>query len=167
MYLGLDALLVIVLSFFGFTWVINSQFAFISSLLITYTTYFSYKRMVEHRLQSGAYTLEDDRDEWEKEDDEWEGKDEFDLPLEEQKDFKTIVQEEKAKQKGFFKKKQNILGSIGSAMVPYRLIAYAVLFILFLVLLRREIFAVLPFMLGLSVVPLGSILAVFLKDKTE
>lgn len=147
--------------FFGLTWFINTQVAFFCSLAITTATFFSYQKMVQRRLEAGAYVLEEDEDE----DEEKDPDDPAGLWREEQPlppvDFKTMVQEEKERQK---QEKQGLLSklhlpqSIPSLMFPYRLIAYAMLYVGFLALQRQGVFEIVPFVIGLGAVPLAALL---------
>lgn len=156
MYLGLDGVLLLSSLFLGHAWVLNSQVAFGCSLLITYATFFSYKRMVERRLEAGMIPYENDEEDEEEDDPHGLWKEE--APLPEPVDMKTMIQEEKARQKGAKKYGKNLKNSLIGMVFPFRLVAYLTLLIAFLALNRHELFAAIPFMLGLSVVPVGSVI---------
>jgi Ca2+/Na+ antiporter len=156
MYLGLDGVLLLFSLFLGSAWVLNSQAAFACSLLITYATFFSYKRMVEHRVEAGMIPYEEEYDEDEEDDPYGLWKEEEPVP--EPVDMKAMIQEEKARQKGAKKYGKNLKNSLIGMVFPFRLVAYLTLLVAFLALNRHELFAITPFLLGLSVVPVGSVI---------
>ena len=52
-YLLADIFLIVISLFMGGLWLINTQVAFISSMLVIFASFFSYKGMVEKRLEDG------------------------------------------------------------------------------------------------------------------
>ncbi|MBE0495033.1 MAG: hypothetical protein IBX45_01350 [Campylobacterales bacterium] len=159
MYAFAEGCLILLSLFFGFVWLVNTQVAFFCSLCITMATFFSYRRMVETRVEAGAYVLEEEDEDEEKDPDDPAGlwREEPPLPP---VDFRTMAKEEKERQKnqkqGFFGK-LHLSQSLPSLVFPYRLVAYLLLYVGFLALQRQEIFEVVPFVIGLGVVPLTSL----------
>jgi len=156
-YLGANLVLIGVSSFMGGLWLLNTQVAFICSMLITFSSFYAYGRMVNKRLDSGNVVLEEEKDE----------DDPYGLYVpdndEEPKDFKSMVKEEKAKLKSKGNHTRNTLRSLSGLFFPYRLVAYGFLVIAFLYLKRQELFEVVPFLLGLAVVPLSSLVLPWLR----
>jgi len=156
-YLGANLVLIGVSSFMGGLWLLNTQVAFICSMLITFSSFYAYGRMVNRELDSGNVVLEEEKDE----DDPY-GLYALDID-EEPKDFKSMVKEEKAKLKSKGNSTRNTLRSLSGLFFPYRLVAYGFLVIAFLYLKRQELFEVAPFLLGLAIVPLSSLVLPWLQ----
>lgn len=150
-YLGANLFLIAISSFMGGLWLLNTQVAFICSMLITFSSFYAYGRMVNKRLDSGDVILEEDKDE----------DDPYGLYVEEEQkepvDFKTMVKDEKAKLKSKGNNTKNTLRSFPGLLFPYRLIAYGFLVLAFLYLKRQDLLEVIPFLLGLAIVPLSSL----------
>ncbi len=159
-YLGANLFLIAISSFMGGLWLLNTQVAFICSMIITFTTFYSYSSSVKKRLETGLYLPEVDDDERDEDDPHgFYAEDDSLAP----KDFKTMIKEEKVRLKKGGSK--NSLRSLSGLFLPYRLVAYGFLFLAFLYLQRHELFEVLPFLLGLSVVPLSSlVIPLFLRE---
>lgn len=157
-YLGANLILIGVSSFMGGLWLLNTQVAFICSMLITFSSFYAYGRMVNRRLDSGDVILDEEKDE----DDPY-GLYVEDCETSEPKDFKTMVKEEKEKLKSKGSNTKNTLRSFSGLLFPYRLIAYGFLVIAFLYLKRQELLEVAPFLLGLSIVPLSSLVLPWLQ----
>ncbi|WP_234402459.1 hypothetical protein [Campylobacter concisus] len=124
---------------------ISSQISFFASLIILTASFFAYKNRINSRLENA-------RDEilaMQKEEDE----DEEDENLtEEPKEFS--LKDEKArlkKQKFSFKDK-----SFVAAFMPYRLVAYAILFLGFIFLKNENLLNVPGFLVGLAPMPIGA-----------
>ena len=157
-YLGANLVLIGVSSFMGGLWLLNTQVAFICSMIITFSSFYAYGRMVNRRLDAGDVVLEEEKDE----------DDPYGLYVEETtqevpKDFKTMVKEEKAKLKSKGNSTRNTLRSFSGLLFPYRLLAYGFLVIAFLYLQRQGLFEVAPFLLGLAIVPLSSLILPWLQ----
>lgn len=156
LYLGVNLFLIAVSSFMGGVWLLNTQVAFICSMFITFTSFYSYSNRVKKRLDSGV-DLEEEGDE----DDPYGMYEEVEAPKSE--DFKTMVKEEKKRLKQ--RSPKNTLRSLSGLFFPYRLLAYGFLFLAFLYLQRHDLFSALPFLLGLAVVPLSSlVLPLFFRE---
>lgn len=119
-YLFVDILLIVLAIFMGGLWLINTQIAFICSMLIAYSSFLSYKKMVQKRLEDPSIT-------------------ETDLP------------------KSSGRSMENLANSSRGALSLWRLLAYALLFVAILVLIRKDLFEPIAFILGVSVLPLATL----------
>jgi len=146
--------------FQSFNFLISSQVGFLASLLITLSSFWGYKRMVEHKISIGDIPKED-RDELDKIDDKYELYEEE----EEQKevDFKEVVAMEKAKIKGFKSSAINLKRSFFATISPIRLFAYLFLIASFLYLNTHHLLDIFGFLVGVSVVSVVSLIVGFLK----
>lgn len=142
----------------NYVWLINTQVAFISSMIISIATFLSYKRSVDKRVQSveNSNELKNDRDKIDEIDDpfdlysEQEISDKTDFTAQEIKD---IIQEEKSKIKQNSIK--NTLLSAPSFVSIYRIIGYGVLIFGFFALNNNGLFHTISYLVGLFVVPLS------------
>lgn len=151
-------------------WVLNTQVAFISSLLVSIATFLSYKNNVSKRLQNEEQSIDtlDDRDVVDEIDDPFDLYSE-DKPVIENKELtaaeiKTIILEEKSKIKQNTAK--NLFKSTTSFVSLYRIVGYSVLVLGFFYLVNNELFEPFAYMVGLFVVPF-SLLVVKLFSKNE
>ncbi len=142
----------------NYIWLINTQVAFISSMIISIATFLSYKRNVAKRVQNIDYDakLSDDRDKIDEIDDP------FDLYSENEinnqteftsEEIKTIIKDEKSKIKQNSLK--NTFLSAPSFVSVYRIIAYGILVFGFFALNNNGLFQTIPYLVGLFVVPLS------------
>ncbi len=155
-----DALLLGVSLYMGEKWLINTQIAFFSSLFVTISSFLSYKRVVQKRLESGAF---EERDEIEK------IEDRFDLYSEAKSasttdnlstnEIKEIIKEEKAKQTGLKKSGENLIKSAGGLFNPLRVISYVILVLGFLYLVNNHYLKIVPYLLGFLAVPFGALIS--------
>ena len=153
-YFALWLALSVVGKFISNQFFISSQISFFASLIILTASFFAYK----NRINSG---LENARDEIlakiEEEDDE----DEEILPQNEAKELS--LKDEKArlkKQKFSFKDKSYV-----AAFMPYRLVAYAALFLGFLFLRNENLLNVPGFLVGLAPMPIGTFIFGLMENK--
>ena len=151
-------------------WFLNSQVAFIGSLLITIASFLSYKRNVQNRLSnldSSKQMTSEDRDKIDEIDDPYDLYTEYEEIPEEQltpQKIKEILQEEKSKvKKNSFK---NTIFSAGGFVSIYRIIGYAALVFGFFALNNNKLFLPIPFLIGLGIVPLGVLFAKFVFNTT-
>lgn len=151
---------------YDFTWLLNSQFAFVSSLLITIATFVSYKNSVDRRVQNFEEDLDStqDRDKIDEIDDPFDLYSD-DIVQEESKELtadeiRTIIKEEKAKvkQNSF----RNTLSSTSSFMSLYRIGGYFILIVGLLYLTNNNQFEAIPYIVGLTVVPISMLLGKFI-----
>ncbi len=148
-YFLIADLFLIVLSLIvdGKIWLINSQVAFLSSLLITLASFKSYEKLVKNRVELAKDNLHDVQDEIDKIDDP------HDL-YSKDVDFKEVIKEERKKITNLKTAYENFKNSSKGAFSLLRLGAYGFLFVSFLYLVRHELFSIAPYMIGLFVVPL-------------
>lgn len=147
----LGDLLVILLSLIqGGEWLLNTQIAFVCSLLITLASFRSYHTFVTRRVDAGL--IPDDKFDKYYEDDQ------------EEDDEKENVTPRVAKV-GFKQSFQNLALSYKSALSLYRILSYGVLFLAVLFLIRHDDLDAIAFFVGLSVVPLSSFLSVLFVKK--
>ena len=152
--------------FHNITWVLNTQVAFIGSLLITLASFLSYKKNIQNRLSNldtNSHSIIEDRDKIDELDDPYDLYTEYEQIPEEEltpEKIKEILQDEKSKvKKNSFK---NTIFSAGGFVSIYRVIGYASLIFGFFALNNNKLFLPVPFLLGLSIVPLSVLLAKFI-----
>lgn len=148
----LGDLFVILLSLVqGGDWLLNTQLAFVCSLLITLASFRSYHTFVERRVDAGL--IPDDKFDKYYEDDQ-----------EDDDDAKENAVPSHPKV-GFKQSFQNLALSYKSALSLYRILAYGILFLAVLFLIRHDNLDAIAFFVGLSVVPLSSFLSVLFVKK--
>jgi len=164
-YIGASLFLIILSLFMGDLWLINTQVAFICSMIIIFASFFSYKGMIEKRLENGE--IPDEVDELDKIDDKFglfredENIEAKELSKEE---FVKLYKEERKKSAGIKQTFSNLFKSGRGVFNPFRLIAYALLCISMLFLIRNNLFSAIPFLVGIGAVPISSlILGLFLR----
>ena len=147
----LDALLIAFLFFKGFYWIVNSQIAFLSALSVVLLSFLASIRKIDKQvtlLNESIDVAKDYIDELE---------DPYDLYDENEKDKK------KNKLKMSMK---NLSQTGGSALSFLRILGYIFLIAGFFALIKTKMFLVLPYILGISIVPVGTILSgIFVADK--
>jgi len=142
----------------NYIWLLNTQVAFISSLIISIATFLSYRRNVSKRLENIDYDakLSEDRDKIDEIDDP------FDLYSEQEinnqseftpEEIKEIIKDEKSKIKQNSLK--NTFLSAPSFISIYRILGYLILVLGFFILNNNGIFQTIPYLVGLFVVPLA------------
>jgi hypothetical protein len=149
-YLLGDVFVILLSLFQGGEWLLNTQIAFVCSLLITLASFRSYHTFVTRRVDAGL--IPDDKFDQYYEDDT------------EEDDEKENVAPKVAKV-GFKQSFQNLALSYKSALSLYRILSYGVLFLAVLFLIRHDILDAVAFFVGLSVVPLSSFLSVLFVKK--
>lgn len=144
-------------------WLLNTQVAFISSLFITIASFLSYRRNVNGRLSNldlSKTPKGEDRDKIDEIDDPYDLYTEYEaVPQEEltTQKIREIIQDEKSKiKKNSFK---NTLFSAGGFLSIYRILGYATLVFGFFALNNNKIFIPIAFIVGLAVVPIGTLLS--------
>lgn len=141
-YFALWLALSVVGKFISNQFFISSQISFFASLIILTASFFAYKNRINSRLENAR---EEILAKIEEEDDEI-------LPQKEAKELS--LKDEKArlkKQKFSFKDK-----SFVAAFMPYRLVAYAILFFGFIFLKNENLLNVPGFLVGLAPMPIGA-----------
>ena len=143
----IDIVLIFFAIYLGKYALLNSQLAFIASLLIILGSFQGYKKVVQKK----SHLERDIIDEIE---------DRFELYNEEepqQLSAKELFEEEKKKVKSQKAMKNFILG-LGGFFSMYRLLGYLFLVIAVMMLIRRSMFEPLSFLLGLAILPVSAML---------
>ena len=143
-YFALWLALSVVGKFISNSFFISSQISFFASLIVLTASFFAYKNRINSRLENAREEILAKIEE-DEEDDEI-------LPQREAKEFS--LKDEKArlkKQKFSFKDK-----SFVAAFMPYRLVAYAILFFGFIFLKNENLLNVPGFLVGLAPMPIGA-----------
>jgi hypothetical protein len=144
-FLTLDFLAAVFSSSMGFDWFVNMQVGFISSFIVIILSLFGYKKMVENKI---ALTDENliERDVIDKIEDPYDLYDDYDDEKLCQKTskLKENIKHVKTSARGYF--------SI------YRIGGYTLFFISFLMLIKSGYFLFLPFIIGISIMPLGTLI---------
>jgi hypothetical protein len=136
-FLTLDLLVILFSLYVGFDWLINTQAGFIGSLTVVALSLFGYKRMVESKVHDGS------------------GRDVIDKI----EDPYELYDEEETEQKGskFKENVKHIKTSARGYLSIYRIGGYVVFFVLFLILVKNRYFAFLPFITGISIIPISTL----------
>ncbi len=158
-YLIADFLLIALSIYFGGLWLLNTQVAFVLSMIITFASFFSYKVMIEKRIEEGD--KREYRDFYDELDDA------YNL-YEDENDPKTKVEEitktKVEKKSGFYRMFANLASSISGALSLYRLLSYILLIVVILYMIRHEVFSPIAFFVGISVVPIASLVGFLARD---
>lgn len=149
-YLLGDVLIILLSLFQGGDWLLNTQIAFACSLLITFASFRSYHTFVTRRVDAGI--IPDDK---------------YDKYYDDDQEDEDEIQNETpcVSKVGFKQSFQNLALSYKSALSLYRIVAYGVLFLAVLFLIRHDTLDAIAFFVGLSVVPLSSFLSVLFVKK--
>ena len=144
-------------------WLLNTQVAFFSSLLIVIGSYFGYKRNIEKRIDnSDLSNLKDTPDTYDKLDDKFdlysEINEEEDLSKEK---IKEIIVDEKQKLKNQSNIK-NTIKSFGGASSIYRLFGYVTLVIGFFYLNNNQLLEPVSYLIGFIIVPVATLATRFI-----
>lgn len=140
-------------------WLLNTQIAFFSSLMVTVGSFMGYKKNIEQRVQNES-SYDDGYDELDQMDDQ------FDLyspdvPQDEVKEQMSAkeIKEEINKSKKAIKKNnfKNFKGGIGGMASLYRVAGYAGLVIGFFYLNNNGYLNVVPYILGFLIVPVSAL----------
>ena len=153
-YFALWLALSVVGKFISNQFFISSQISFFASLIILTASFFAYKNRINSRLENAREEILAKIEEEDDEDDE-------NLVQNETKEFS--LKEEKArlkKQRFSFKDK-----SFAAAFMPYRLVAYAILFFGFIFLKNENLLNVSGFLVGLAPMPIGAFVFGLMENK--
>ncbi|WP_258033704.1 hypothetical protein [Campylobacter concisus] len=154
-YFALWLALSVVGKFISNQFFISSQISFFASLIILTASFFAYKNRINSRLENArdeilATIKEEDEDE----------EDEISLQ-EEIKEFNLKDEKTRLKKQKFsFKDKSYVV-----AFMPYRLVAYAALFLGFLFLRNENLLNVPGFLVGLAPMPIGAFIFGLMENK--
>jgi len=161
-FVAVDGVLAVFSFFKGSNFFISSQAGFVSSLLVTLSSYHGYKQMVENKISIGDIPKQE-RDELDCIDDRFELYSEN----EEKIDFQEVVNEEKKKIKGVKNSAKNLQKSFFAVISPFRILSYIFLIMAFLYLNTHNMLNIYGFILGISVVSFVSLVVGFLKPTTD
>ncbi|MCG3694327.1 hypothetical protein L5F21_02430 [Aliarcobacter butzleri] len=148
-------------------WLLNTQIAFISSLLITIASFVSYKKNIQNRLSNFDYSKiskGEDRDKIDEIDDPYDLYTEYEeIPENEltAEKIKEIINDEKSKVKRNSVK--NTIFSASGFLSIYRISGYIILIFGFFVLNNNKIFMPIAFIIGLGIVPFGVLISKLIK----
>ncbi|MCT7589269.1 hypothetical protein [Aliarcobacter butzleri] len=148
-------------------WLLNTQIAFISSLLITIASFVSYKKNIQNRLSNFDYSKiskGEDRDKIDEIDDPYDLYTEYEeIPENEltAEKIKEIINDEKSKVKRNSVK--NTIFSASGFLSIYRIFGYIILVFGFFVLNNNKIFMPIAFIIGLGIVPFGVLISKLIK----
>ncbi|MPL68531.1 hypothetical protein SDC9_14259 [bioreactor metagenome] len=148
-------------------WLLNTQIAFISSLLITVASFISYKKNIQNRLSNFDYSKiskDEDRDKIDEIDDPYDLYTEYEeIPKNEltAEKIKEIINDEKSKVKRNSVK--NTIFSASGFLSIYRIFGYIILIFGFFVLNNNKIFMPIAFIIGLGIVPFGVLISKLIK----
>ena len=150
-------------------WLLNTQIAFISSLLITIASFVSYKKNIQNRLSNFDYSKiskGEDRDKIDEIDDPYDLYTEYEeIPENEltAEKIKEIINDEKSKVKRNSVK--NTIFSASGFLSIYRIFGYIILIFGFFVLNNNKIFMPIAFIIGLGIVPFGVLISKLIEKK--
>ncbi len=129
-YLVFDGLLILFSLYMGGVWLLNTQIAFIGSMLVVFSSFLGYKNLVQNTQISLS-----------------------------EEDFEH-------EDKDIIKKTKKSISTFKSTFSLFRLFAYGFLVVSFLWLNRHEMLQIQAFLIGLSILPIGSLFLAFKKNKT-
>lgn len=127
---------------------LNAQIAFLSAFLIIIGSMFSYKRLVDKRVETGVYS-DDNRDELDKIDDPYDLYDENEEVKLESEDIKAVIKEERKRLKANSFKNTKIAS--GATISVFRIIPYVFLVFGFIGLQNNQNLMIFPYLLFLSI----------------
>ena len=158
LFILVDIVVVIIcLMFNDNNWLINSQISFITSLIITVGTYFSYKNNVQKNIQNNI--IPDDTDMLDKMDDPYDlYSNEINEEVIEHPTKEQILEANKPIKQNHF---SNLKKSILSYASFYRIGGYVTLIIGFFYLVNNQLFDVWAYLFGFIVVPISVLIASF------
>ena len=136
-------------------WLLNTQMAFFSSLIITLGSYFGYKKNIEKRIANTDIKYDNKPDICDKIDDKYDLYSEINNTSDLSNDeIKDILTQEKLK----LKSKSNIkntMKSLGANSSIYRLFGYGGLIVGFFYLNNNQLLAPIPYLVGFLIVPIS------------
>ena len=138
----------------GVNWLISSQVAFLSSLLVTLASFQAYRLLIQKRIESGDIPAEE-RDELDIIEDKHELFEEEHTDT--VTDLKAVIKEERKKIGGVVNSAQHVVKTLAAILSPLRVAAYIFLVLGFLYLNKNGYLVIWAYVLGLTVVPLVSL----------
>ena len=150
-YIVLDIFVLIFSIFKGYMWVVNTQIAFLSAFSIILLSFLSYVKNINKQIKALG-DIVDDRDYI----------DELDDPYELYDSDKEDKDGKKSKVKISMK---NLAKSKGAAFSLFRILGYIILIGGFFLLLKMESFQIVPYLVGISIIPLGGLINIIYQRK--
>jgi hypothetical protein len=147
-------------------WLLNTQIAFFSSLIITIGSFLGYQNNIKSRISKQQVDLSDP-DKIDKIEDPFDLYSDDPINYDEisKEEAKTIIQDEKKRIKQHTFK--NFFYSFGAASSIYRIVGYIGLVIGFFYLVNNKLFNTYAYMFGLIVVPIGALVVSFILRSKE
>jgi len=149
-YIILDIVLLIFSIFKGYIWIVNTQIAFLSAFSIVLLSFLSYLKNINKQIKTLG-DIVNERD----------FIDEMDDPYElyenenDKKDKKSRVEISM----------KNLSKSKSAAFSLFRLIGYVILIAGFFLLLKMKSFQIIPYLVGISIIPLGGFINIVYQRK--
>ncbi len=137
----------------NYLYLLNTQIAMISSLIVTGGSFLGYRRLVLKRAKE--QNILDDKDLIDKIDDPYNLYEEE--PKESQMDAKQIFEEEKKRLKSPKQSVKNFILTSGGFLSIYRIFGYLFLVVSVLFLIDKKMFDAIAYMTGLSLVPISAL----------
>ena len=150
----------------GYIWVLNTQVAFISAMLITVGSYLGYKKNIQTRVENiQNKNMVDISDEYDKIDDKFDLYSDGEIDNKElsKEDISQIFQDEKRKLKNQ-NTAMNTLKSVSGITSLYRIAGYGSLIFGFFYLNNNAILVPIAYLVGFIVVPISALLSKFIQD---
>lgn len=152
----------------NYIWLLNTQVAFVSSVIITIGSFLGYKRNVEKRVENSTDSalISEDRDKIDEIDDPFDLYSEIKQAEEKElttEEIKQILKEEKAKVKRN-SIKNTIFSASGFASI-YRIVGYVSLVLGFFILNNNGLFDVYSYLAGLFVVTFSVLASIIVNRK--
>ncbi len=141
-------LITVATNIISYKFFLNAQIAFLSSFFIVLGSMYAYKRLIEKRVDAGAFS-DDNRDAVDKIDDPYDLYDENEDSALETQDIRTVIKEEKKKLKA--NNFQNTKRASGATMSAFRIIPYIFLVFGFIGLQNNQNLMIFPYLLFLLV----------------
>ncbi len=147
-------------------WLLNTQIAFFSSLIITIGAFLGYKNNIKSRIEKQQIDLSDP-DKIDKIEDPFDLYSDDPINYDEisKEDAKVIIQEEKKRVKQHTFK--NFFSSFTAASSIYRIVGYIGLVVGFFFLVNNKLFNTYAYMFGLIIVPAGALVISFILRSKE
>ncbi len=142
-YVILDIFVLIFSMFKGYSWIANTQIAFMGAFCVVLLSFLSYIRNINKQIEALGDII-DERDYI----------DELDDPYE-LYDTKDSSDEKKNRVKISMK---NLSKSKSAAFSLLRVLGYAILIAGFFLLLKMNIFHIVPYLVGISIIPIGGLI---------
>ncbi len=149
-YIILDIVLFIFSLFKGYTWIANTQIAFLSAFSIVLLSFLSYLKNINKQIKTLG-DIVNERDFIDEMDDPYE-------LYEDENDKKDKKSRVKISMKNLSKTKS-------AAFSLLRLVGYGILIAGFFLLLKMKSFQIVPYLTGISIIPLGGFINIIYQRK--